>query len=149
LKYSRVLGHQITRLAQQAAYGGVVGGVAMKFFTPKNIFFSGIVMCSLIIWYYILKLQELVDSTNIPVSLKTSTFPCLKSTWHLLYHLLSLARVEEIGTNWNQWCLIFQFVPRFFKTRSFTSVFTFVPSWYALICTVKFPISNKTNAFHE
>ena len=80
LKYSRVLVHQITRLAQQAAYGGVVGGVAMKFFTLKNIFFSGIVMCSLIIWYYILKLQELVDSTNIPVSLKTSTFPCLKST---------------------------------------------------------------------
>jgi len=26
------------------------------------------------------------------------------------------------------------------KGRSFTSVFIFVPSWYALICTVKFNI---------
>ena len=53
-----------------------------------------------------------------------------------------MARLKEIGINWNQWYLIFQYdVPRFFKTLSFTSVFTFVPFWYALICTVKFQIS--------
>jgi len=33
------------------------------------------------------------------------------------------ARLQEVGTNWKQWCLIFQCVPRFFKNRSFTSVF--------------------------
>jgi len=33
------------------------------------------------------------------------------------------ARLKEIGTCWNQWCLIFQCVRIFFKGRSFTSVF--------------------------
>jgi len=42
------------------------------------------------------------------------------------------AKLQEIGTNWNQWCLIFQCGPRFFKTRSSTSVY-FVPAWYSLI----------------
>jgi len=43
------------------------------------------------------------------------------------------ARLKEIGTRWNKRCFIFQCVPIFFKGRSFTSVFIFVPSWYALI----------------
>jgi len=40
------------------------------------------------------------------------------------------ARLKEIGTRWNQG------VPLFFKGRSFTSVFIFVPSRYALNRTV-------------
>jgi len=54
----------------------------------------------------------------------------------------SSARLKEIGTRWNQRCLIFQCVPIFFKGRSFTSVSIFVPSWYALICIVKCNISS-------
>jgi len=50
------------------------------------------------------------------------------------------ARLKEIGTRWNQRCLIFQCVPIFFKGCSFTSVFIFVRSWYALICMVKFNV---------
>ena len=53
------------------------------------------------------------------------------------------ARLKETGTHWNQPCLILQCVPIFFKGRLFTSVFVFVPSWYALICIVKFNIFEK------
>jgi len=50
------------------------------------------------------------------------------------------ARVKEIGTRWNQRCLIIHCVPIFLKGRSLTSVVIFVPSWYPLICIVKFNI---------
>jgi len=49
--------------------------------------------------------------------------------------------LKEIGrwNRWNQRCLILMLttfyqlgLPLFFKTRSFTSVFIFVPSWYVL-----------------
>jgi len=49
----------------------------------------------------------------------------------------NLARLKEIGTRWNQRCL---YIPTFFRGHSFTSVFIFVPSWYALTCIVKFNI---------
>ena len=45
------------------------------------------------------------------------------------------ARLQEIGTNQNQWCIIFQRAPRFLKIRSFTSVFILWllgTHWFAL-----------------
>ena len=47
--------------------------------------------------------------------------------------------LKEIGTRWDQRCLVrlFQCVPIFFKGCSFTPVFIFVSSWYAFICIVK------------
>jgi len=60
------------------------------------------------------------------------------------------ARLQEIGTNWNQWCLIFQCAPRFFKTRSFTSVFILclLSTHYSLICIVRiFDLRNKNNCY--
>jgi len=53
---------------------------------------------------------------------------------------ITSARLKEIGTRWNQRCLIFQCVPMFFEGRSFASVFIFVSSWYAKICIIKFNI---------
>ena len=58
------------------------------------------------------------------------------------------ARLQEIGTNWNQWCFIFQYAPRFFKTRSFTSVFILclLGSHWSLICIVKIcELRNENN----
>jgi len=60
------------------------------------------------------------------------------------------ARLQEIGTNWNQWCLIFQCAPRFFKTRSFTSVFILclLSTHCSLICIVRiFDLRNKNNCY--
>jgi len=51
------------------------------------------------------------------------------SLFRLLWtpHWKAWARLKEIGTRWNQRCLIFQCVPIYLKGRSFTSVFIF--SW--------------------
>jgi len=53
---------------------------------------------------------------------------------------LDKARLKEIGARRNQRCLIFQCIAIFFKGRSLISVFIVVPSWYVLICMVKFNI---------
>ena len=50
--------------------------------------------------------------------------------------IIYLARLKEITTRWNEQCLICKCIPIFFNGRSFTSVFIFVPSRYALNRTV-------------
>ena len=55
--------------------------VVMRFLTPKNFLCSGIIICILIIWYHVMKLRELAESAEIPISLKTSAFSCPKSSW--------------------------------------------------------------------
>jgi len=73
---------------------------------------------------------------------KKTTNDCKGTLW---------ARLQEIDTNWNQWCLIiFQCAPKFFKTRSFTSVFILclLGTHYWLICIVKiFDLRNKNNCY--
>ena len=61
-----------------------------------------------------------------------------KDRWKILKNA---ARLKETGTRWNQRCLLFQWVLICnIRLCSFTSTSIFMPSWYALICIVKFNI---------
>jgi len=52
----------------------------MRFFSPRNCFCSAVLICILFIWYYVVKLRELVDSDGVPVAFRANagTFPLAK-----------------------------------------------------------------------
>ena len=67
---------------------------------------------------------------------KGPTKDCKRTLW---------AKLQEIGTTWTQWCLIFQCTPRFSKTRSLQCLFcaclVVTSRWFALSKFVTYELS--------